>query len=99
MMGSMIGRMIVKRIRGRGRPRSDVKMVDRLNLRVLPQDLDHLGAIGEKLPGFDQAELARAAMRLGLAILELDPTLFLAAAGGPVAQDVLKSRLARRRDE
>jgi hypothetical protein len=95
-MDAMIGRMIRRRIRGRGRPRSDVKMVDRLNLRVLPQDLDHLEAIGEKLPGFDQAEIARAAVRLGLALLELDPTLFLAAAGGPVAQEALKLHLARR---
>jgi hypothetical protein len=73
-------------------------MVDRINIRVLPEDLATLNAAGSTiLPGLDQADIARAALRLGLAILELDPSLFLVAgAPSPKRLEALKLRLHKK---
>lgn len=66
---------------GRGRPRSNAGMTERLALRMLPEDAEQLAALVGKLAGFDQSTVARAAMRLGLMVLELDPGLIMAGVG------------------
>lgn len=82
--------------KGRGRPRVEVGgMTARIALRTLPEDTEQLAALGEKLAGFDQPTIARAALRIGLTALELDPSLIVAGVG-PAKQRraVLKPRFA-----
>ncbi len=53
----------------------------RTALRALPEDLAQLEALTKKLGGFDQADVMRAALRLGMVLLELEPSLLMAGMG------------------
>ncbi|MCU1279470.1 MAG: hypothetical protein JWM53_3016 [bacterium] len=66
---------------GRGRPRSDAGLTARIALRTVPEDTEQLAAVAAKLPGFDQPTIARAALRLGLTLLDLEPELIVAGVG------------------
>ena len=66
---------------GRGRPKSETGMTARIALRTVPEDLEQLGGLVSKLAGFDQPTIARGALRLGLTLLELDPSLIVAGVG------------------
>lgn len=59
-----------------------------LFLRVGPEDIDRLDALSARLPVVSKNAIARTAMRLGMAILEEDPTRVL---------DVPSPRRGRRR--
>lgn len=43
-------------------------------IRVLQEDADRLAALAERLPFVSRHALARAALKIGLAALEADPT-------------------------
>jgi hypothetical protein len=70
-----------KQKRGRGRPRSEAGMTTRIALRTLPEDTEQLAALGHVLAGFDLPRIARSAFRLGMTVLELEPSLIVAGAG------------------
>lgn len=65
--------------RGRGRPPSEAGMTARVAVRTVPDDVELIEALAKKLPGFTPATLARAALRIGLTVLELDPSLVVPA--------------------
>jgi len=54
-------------------------MTARVAVRTVPDDVELIEALAKKLPGFTPATLARAALRLGLTVLELDPSLVVPA--------------------
>jgi len=67
--------------RGRGRPPKDATLSGRIMVRTLPEDMEQLAALAAKLAGFDPPTIARAAFRLGLTVLELEPGLIVAGVG------------------
>lgn len=63
----------------RGRPSTGLTV--RTALRALPEDMAQLEALTRKLGGFDQSDVMRAALRLGMVLLEIDPALMMAGVG------------------
>ena len=68
----------------RGRPTAgSAAVVGRLALRVTAEDLDEIGALVRSFEGFDQPTICRAALRLGLTLLQLQSSLLLVGGATP----------------
>jgi hypothetical protein len=65
-----------KRKRGRP-PLGDAGMTEKIFVRAHLDDKKQLTALSAKLDGFDVPAITRAAFRLGMTVLELDPSLML----------------------
>jgi hypothetical protein len=52
-------------------------MTGRIVLRTFAEDIEQLEALVRTFEGFEQPTIARAALRIGLTMLELEPTLLL----------------------
>lgn len=56
---------------------SEEKLTEALYVRVAPGDIERLDALSERIAVVSKNAIARAAMRLGLSILENDPSKIL----------------------
>lgn len=74
---------MTKSEKGRGRPPSAAPMARQIGIRIGADDDEQLAAITAKLPGFDQTTVARAALRIGLTVLELEQTAIVQAGAPP----------------
>jgi hypothetical protein len=79
--------------RRRGRPSAGLTV--RTALRALPEDLAQLEALTKRLSGFDQADVMRAALRLGMVLLELEPSLLMAGMGASTKRRAAVKALLR----
>lgn len=62
-----------------------------VNIRITPEDAERLDALSEEIRIATRHGIARAALRLGLQLLESDPLLILKA-GGPAGNRSSRQR-------
>lgn len=82
----------------RGRPKVDGASTRQMSIRIGADDDAQLDGLQAKLAGFEKTAIARAALRAGLTLLELEPTGIVQALAPPQKRRAwLKAQL--RRDE
>ncbi|MBI2943551.1 MAG: hypothetical protein HYY25_05075 [Candidatus Wallbacteria bacterium] len=59
------------------RRKTAAELVQVVHFRVTPEDLVRLGALAERFPMFSRNALSRAALRVGIAAIEGNPSLLL----------------------
>ena len=80
-----------------GRPAlGSAGMTGRILIRTFAEDIEQLVALVRSFEGFEQPTIARAALRIGLTMLELEPTLLLlGAATKPKREQAIKALLKK----
>ena len=72
---------MAKEERMTGKPRNGVALSERVTLRLAPADVARLDSLAQRIPIASRHTVARAAMRIGLAVLEADPTRIVLEGG------------------
>jgi predicted transcriptional regulator len=84
--------------RPRGRPKAEGASTRQMSIRIGADDDAQLDTLANKLAGFEKTNIARAALRAGLTLLELEPAAIVQALA-PAAKRKSWLRGLLRRDE